>query len=110
MLFNKRLLQTNLNSFEFPQGFDFERVSKIIHTWQESIKNGNYDKTKETQVQSAFLTKFFNTILGYAEMHDNSNEWCLVNEAKTDIDSTRADGALGFFSSSENITRAVIEL
>lgn len=34
----------------------------------------------------------------------------MVNEAKTDIDSTRADGALGFFSSSENITRAVIEL
>lgn len=110
MLFNKRLLQTNLNSFEFPQGFDFERTEKIIHTWQESIKNGNYDKTKETQVQSAFLTKFFNTILGYTEMHDNSSDWCLVNEAKTDIDSTRADGALGFFNGSENITRAVIEL
>lgn len=110
MLFNKKLLQTHLNNFEFPQGFDFGRAEKIVHTWQESIKNGNYNKTKETQVQSAFLTKFFNTILGYTEMHDDPNEWFLINEAKTEFDNTRADGALGFFGNSEDITRAVIEL
>jgi len=112
LLFNKRLLQTNLNNFEFPQGYDFERTQKIIGNWQKAIKDGNYDKTKETQVQSSFLNLFFNVVLGYAEMHDNSDEWHLVNEAKTEFDGTKADGALGYFTKDDktNITRAVIEL
>lgn len=112
MLFNKRLLQTHLNNFEYPQAFDFERAEKIVSNWQKAIKDGNYDKTKETQVQSSFLNLFFNVILGYSEMHDNSDEWFLMNEAKTELDGTKADGALGYFSKDEknNITRAVIEL
>ena len=112
MLFNKRLLQTNLNSFDYPNDFDYEKTQHTISLWQQSVRNGNYDKTKETQVQSKFLTKFFNEILGYNEMQDNPNEWQLDNEVKTEIDKTRADGALGFFTKDHNndITRAVIEL
>ena len=112
MLFNKRLLQSHLNNFEYPQGYDFERVEKIIDKWQESIQNGNYDRTKETQVQASFLHYFFNIILGYTEMHDNSETWHLINEAKTELDGTKADGALGYFTKDEksNVTRAVIEL
>ncbi|MBE7713763.1 MAG: hypothetical protein E7Z87_08465 [Cyanobacteria bacterium SIG26] len=110
MLFNKRLLQTHLNNFDYPVGFDFEKVQNILRLWQESIKNGNYDKTKETQVQAKFLTKFFNEILGYQEMQESPAEWYLINEAKTEIDGTKADGALGYFSKNEQITRAVIEL
>lgn len=110
MLFNKRLLQNHLNNFDLPKDYDFIRVQKILGNWQESIKNGNYDKTKETRVQSAFLSKFFGIILGYSEMHDSPEEWYLINEAKTEIDDTKADGALGYFSKNKNITRAVIEL
>lgn len=112
MLFNKRLLQTHLNGFEYPQGFDFEHAEKIISNWQKAIKDGNYDKTRETQVQSSFLHYFFNIILGYKEMQDNSDEWFLINEAKTELDGTKADGALGYFTKDEklNVTRAVIEL
>lgn len=110
MLFNKRLLQTHLNNFDYPVEFDFEKVQNILMLWQESIKNGNYDKTKETQVQAKFLTKFFNEILGYQEMQESPDEWYLINEAKTEIDGTKADGALGYFSKNEQITRAVIEL
>ena len=65
MLFNKRLLQTHLNSFEFPQGLNFERVSKIIHNWQESIRNGNYDKTKEKYVDKDFLIVLRDKILSH---------------------------------------------
>lgn len=110
MLFNKRLLQTHLNNFDYPVGLDFGKVQNILRLWQESIKNGNYDKTKETQVQAKFLTKFFNEILGYQEMQESPDEWYLINEAKTEIDGTKADGALGYFSQNEQITRAVIEL
>lgn len=112
MLFNKRLLQTHLNNFDYPSDLNYERVQKTISLWQESIKNGNYEKTKEIQVQSAFLTKFFNNILGYVEKHESPDEWQLDNEVKTEIDKTRADGALGYFTKEHNndITRAVIEL
>lgn len=112
LLFNKRLLQTHLNSFGFPKEFDFGRVEGIIQNWQMAIKDGNYDRTKETQVQASFLHYFFNIILGYAEMQDNPNEWYLINEAKTELDGTKADGALGYFTKDEksNVTRAVIEL
>ena len=111
MLFNKRLLQTYLNNFDFPADYDFIRLQKIIATWKESIKNGSYDKTKETQVQASFLSKFFGEILGYSQMHESPDEWYLINEAKTtDFDGTKADGALGFFSKEKSITRAVIEL
>lgn len=112
MLFNKRLLQTHLNSFEYLKTFDFERAEGIIRNWQKAIKDGNYDKTKETQVQASFLHYFFNIILGYAEMHDSPDEWHLINEAKTELDGTKADGALGYFTKEEksNVTRAVIEL
>jgi len=112
VLFNKRLLQTHLNKFDYPNDFDYEHAQHTIALWQTSIKNGNYDKTKETQVQSKFLTKFFNEILGYEEMQDNPDEWCLINEAKTEFDGTKADGALGYFTKDHknDITRAVIEL
>lgn len=110
MLFNKRLLQNYLNNFDLPKDYDFERVQNIISKWQEAVKNGNYDRTKEEQVKSTFLTRFFGIILGYSEIHDSPNEWYLINEAKTEIDGTRADGALGYFSKNKNITRAVIEL
>lgn len=112
MLFNKRLLQAHLNSFDYPDDLDYEKVQKTISLWQESIKNGNYEKTKEIQVQAAFLTKFFNNILGYVEKHESPDNWELDNEVKTEIDKTRADGALGYFTKDHNndITRAVIEL
>ena len=110
MLFNKKLLQSYLNNFALPKDYDFARAQNIISKWQEAVRNGNYDRTKEEQVQSTFLTRFFGIILGYSEIHDSPNEWYLINEAKTEIDGTKADGALGYFSKTKNITRAVIEL
>jgi REP element-mobilizing transposase RayT/type I restriction-modification system DNA methylase subunit len=110
MLFNKRLLQQELNKFEFPAEYDFKRTNNLLDKWQKAIKNGNYESTKETRVQATFLTRFFSNILQYTEIHDCPDEWTLINEAKTEVDTTKADGALGFFSKDYNITRAVIEL
>jgi type I restriction-modification system DNA methylase subunit len=112
MLFNKKILQTYLSNFEYPKTFDAERAEKIVRNWQIALKDGNYDNTKETRVQASFLNLFFNIILGYSELNDNPDEWYLINEAKTDIDSTRPDGALGYFTKDKqsDVTRAVIEL
>ena len=48
MLFNKRLLQTHLNNFDYPSDLNYERVQKTISLWQESIKNGNYENLATT--------------------------------------------------------------
>ena len=110
MLFNKRLLETHLNSFDYPKDYNFDSVNKIINNWQISIKNGNYDKTSEKQIQASFLNLFFNKILGHYEMNDNPDEWCMTYEVKTEFDRTATDGALGFFTKNNKNTRAVIEL
>ncbi len=110
MLFNKRLLQTHLNNFDYPSDYNFNRVSNIIQNWQISVRNGNYDKTNEKQIQALFLNRFFNIILGYDEMIDSPEEWSLTYEAKTEFDRTTTDGALGFFSKDDKNVRAVIEL
>ena len=34
-------------------------------------------------------------------MQESPDEWYLINEAKTEIDGTKADGALGYFSKKE---------
>lgn len=110
MLFNKRLLEIYLNSFDYPEDYNFDSVNKIINNWQISIKNGNYDKTSEKQIQASFLNLFFNKILGHYEMNDNPDEWCMTYEVKTEFDRTATDGALGFFTKDNKNTRAVIEL
>ena len=76
MLFNNRLLKNAIDNFEIPDGYNKEQVDKIIKGWQTALKEHNLENTKETRIQSIFLTKFFNVILGYSEMTDNnSGEW-----------------------------------
>lgn len=112
MLFNKRLLQNEIYKFELPVNYNYERTKSLINNWQSAIRQGNYDKTKETQLQVGFLDAFFYGVLGYSRIQDGNDEWNLINEAKTEFDETRADGALGYFykDTAQNITRAVIEL
>jgi len=110
MLFNKKLLQNEINNFEFPASEKLEKIQKIINGWQIALKDRNLDKTKETTVEGKFLTKFFGEILGYIELGGDEKEFNLYPHPKTDFDGTEADGALGFFNNSSKIVRAVIEL
>jgi len=101
------------------QNFLSEKIKnkseKIEHikNWQENIKTGKIIKQKEEELQSRFLHTFFGEILEYD--YKNSKEWNLIEEAKTNFDATKADGALGFFSIDKNKNilkdiRVVIEL
>ncbi|MFH0865879.1 MAG: DNA methyltransferase [Bacteroidota bacterium] len=85
---------------------------RIISNYIKSIESGRIEKTKEESIQADFLNNFFGEILGYK--YNDPEQWNLEKEFKSQTDATKADGALGFFSTSGNEikadVRAVIEL
>jgi len=94
-------------------GEDFAAKVQIIENWQAAIVNGKVLSQKEEQLQANFLEKFFGDVLGYPyEKH--LPEYMLENEPKTIADSTKPDGALGYFKlvdgEMEQDVRVVIEL
>lgn len=109
-LFNKKLLAQHLARYDFPSGQELEEIQKILAGWQKALKDSNLDRTKETGVQGQFLTKFFETVLGYDTQTSGKAQWHLNQEPKTEVDSQEADGSLGFFTIDSNKTWAVIEL
>jgi hypothetical protein len=92
---------------------NFEQKIEIIENWQKNINNGKYIKAKEEEICPLFLTQFFGDILGYN--YNNSTDWNLRLENKTETDSTKSDAALGYFKFRDNEelpkdVRAVIEI
>lgn len=110
MLFNKKLLDSAIKQFDFPDGEHLATIQKIIAGWQKSLKNSNLEKTKETSVQGLFLQKFFGEILGYASQVEGLPVYQFVQHPTTEVDATEPDGALGVFAADKKIYRAVIEL
>ncbi len=109
-LFNKKLLAQHLVKYNFPNGQQLEDIQKILSGWQKALKDSNLDRTKETSIQGQFLTKFFETILGYDTQTSGKELWHLNQEPKTEVDAQEADGALGFFTKNSSKVLAVIEL
>ncbi len=109
-LFNKRFLRNAIHAFDFPTGQTLERKLAVISTWQKSLKDSDLEKTKETSIQGAFLQKFFENLLDYTSQFEGKSEWNLVQHLKTEVDTTQADGTLGFYTAVGGSTRAVIEL
>ncbi|MGE0084897.1 MAG: DNA methyltransferase [Desulfococcaceae bacterium] len=91
-----------------------EEKNALIKDWQDGIRSGRILQAKEEQLQSSFLRVFFGDVLGYVHSK-GSSVWNLEEEQKTIADSTKMDGALGFFSLDSNgktaaDIRVVIEL
>lgn len=106
-IFNKKTILKNIAIFNF---YDLKEKFSIAKKWIEFSESGVLDKTKETVLQADFLNDFFGKILGYKNTLESSNEWTLDKETKTKADTTRADGALGYFSQGIRDIRVVIEL
>lgn len=89
---------------------NLEEKQKIIRNWQKAIENGKVQKSKEEQIKSEFLDKFFGEVLGYAyESHEA--EWNLEKEFKSISDGKKPDAALGFFDQQgKQDVRCVIEV
>lgn len=109
-LFNKKILNQRIANFTFPKGEEAENISKLITGWQKALKDSDLSKTKEKSIQGKFLNVFFEQILGYEDKTGGLDEWSLIAEPKTEVDSQVADGSLGFFTKDKKETKAVIEL
>jgi len=109
-LFNKKLLNQQIARFEFPSNKDLEGIQQRIKNWQTALKDSDLNKTKEVSIQGDFLTNFFHIILGYAKQTEGKQEWNLIQEPTTEVDSQTADGSLGIFTKDDKKTLAVIEL
>ena len=106
--FNTAKFTTILNEVE-----NLTEKKKIISDWQASIDSGKIFQSNEQELQAEFLYKFFGEVLGYTyDLH--AQERNLRREVKTHTDSTKPDGALGYFRFEENEStedvRVVIEL
>ncbi len=98
----------------FPDGIE-NRVKKIeiLENWQNNILSGKFMQAKEEELQSLFILKIFGNVLDYE--YEHPLEWNIKNENKSKFDSSKSDGALGFFKFEnkkeiENDVRVVIEL
>lgn len=108
-IFNRKMLDKKISHYQINSISDLENKKQIIKNWNYSIANSDLNKTKEEAIQGDFLTSFFVDILGYNKRYGNK-VWNISQEQKTIVDGTKADGALGYFTSTINDIRVVIEL
>lgn len=111
-IFKKRLIESKLSHFTKDSIPDFDKKFHEIKLWHKSCTEKDLEKTKETSVQGLFMTRLFNGVFGYSEIVDEGEVYNQERENKTILDTSEADGALGFFYKKDNIkdVRVVVEL
>lgn len=108
-IFNRKILNKELQSYDLNVLSDLDKKLKITKNWAYSLQHSDLNKTKEEALQGDFLNNFFVDILGYKNRY-GEKVWNISQEQKTKVDSTKSDGALGFFTSTFEDIRVVIEL
>ena len=96
-IFKDRLINGRLSHFSRDDVPDFDKKFHEISLWHKSCTEKDLDKTKETSVQGLFMTRLFNGVFGYSEIVDVGDCYNQERENKTLLDTSEADGALGFF-------------
>lgn len=96
-IIKERLINSYLSHFTRENIPDFDAKFKEIGLWCNATAEQHLDRTKETAVQGAFMTRLFNQVFGYLEVVDDSDCYNQERENKTILDTTESDGALGFY-------------
>ncbi len=111
-IFGDKYLKNRLDNYKFEDIPNPEAKRKTLSNYIKAIESGRIEKTKEEAIQADFLNNFFGDVLGYE--YKDPQKWNLDKEHKSQTDTTKADGALGFFEISDNRikseVKAVIEL
>lgn len=111
-IFKDRFIEGRLSHFSKDDVPDFDKKFHEIKLWHKSCTEKDLEKTKETSVQGLFMTRLFNGVFGYSEIVDEGEVYNQVREIKSLLDTSEADGALGYFNKStgNKDVRVVIEL
>jgi hypothetical protein len=109
ILFNRKILDKYLSAYKNEQIADYESKRAEMERWKKAVETGDLLKTKEKAIQGKFLTEIFERVLGYASVI-KGGEYNQEAEYTSKLDSSQADGALGFFTADTKIIRVAIEL
>ena len=112
-IFKDRLIQNHLSKFGKEDIPDFDKKYRVISLWRKACITGDLNHTKETQIQGNYLIQIIDQVLGYSTVTSTeTNMFYQKAESKSILDTSEADGGLGFFSENSKIDdiRVVIEL
>ena len=101
--------QIILTAYTNEQIADYDNKRAEMLRWKTSVEKSDLQRTKETSIQGKFLESVFEKVLGYATFL-GGGEWNQIQEQKSKLDGSEADGVLGFFTAETKIIRAAIEL
>lgn len=100
-LFHVKTLNQALQIFKFPD--DLITKQEKITNWIASLQGGILDEIKETSLHGQFFNDIFQEILGYRPITATKGKsWEIHAEASISDGGGSADGALGFFTATEN--------
>ncbi len=112
-IFKDRLIQNHLSKFGKEDIPYFDRKYRVMSLWRKACITGDLNHTKETQIQGNYLIQIIDQVLGYSTVTSTeTNEFFQKAESKSVLDTSEADGGLGFFSENPIVDdiRVVIEL
>ncbi len=112
-IFKDRLIQKYLSKFTKGNIPNFDEKFKIMKRWHNASAEKYLDRTKETEIQGTFMVQVFENVLGYStSTGTDSDIFNQKQEYKSILDTSEADGGLGFFSKITGFEdiRVVIEL
>lgn len=97
-IFKERLIQNYLSKFRKEDIPHFDSKYKVISLWRKACITGDLNHTKETQIQGNFLIQIIDQVLGYSTVTSTeTNVFFQKAESKSVLDTSEADGGLGFF-------------
>jgi len=100
-LFHSKTLNIALRAFSFPQ--DMEARHQKLGMWIAALQTGTLDEVKEVSLHGSFLNDIFQDILGYRSVIQGAGKsWEIHAEQTISDGGGAADGAIGFFTATEN--------
>lgn len=112
-IFKDRLIQNYIKKFTKENIPNFDEKYRIMKRWHNASAEQYLDRTKETEIQGTFMVQVFEFVLGYkTSTGTDSDIFNQKQEYKSILDTSEADGGLGFFSKSNKTEdiRVVVEL
>ncbi|MGB7709291.1 MAG: TaqI-like C-terminal specificity domain-containing protein [Microcoleus sp.] len=100
-LFHTKTLNIALRAFSFPQ--DMEARHQKLAMWIAALQTGTLDEVKEVSLHGSFLNDVFQDVLGYRSVIQGAGKsWEIHAEQTISDGGGAADGAIGFFTATEN--------
>ncbi len=100
-LFHTKTLNIALRAFSFPQ--DMEARHQKLGMWIAALQTGTLDEVKEVSLHGSFLNDIFQDVLGYRSVIQGAGKFWEIHAEQTISDGGgAADGAIGFFTATEN--------